>query len=172
MERSIFIHVASTWILAHALKILVSILISFMFPDTFAYSALFVVPLGSARAIFSTIPAIFIFWGILHFLLKTSFTPEEKLFGWIVFAALTVAIYAYLLILLKPEDDLNFVMGFFVPDDRSGYDGMRGVDIYGRITPIFIATILSVLIRRRQFLSLNEHLMDIKEKKGSSAPSA
>ena len=151
MERTVISHAASTWTVAHGLHIPLLAMTFAMFSP--GYGMFEILGVIIIMALVASLPAIIVFWGVLHIIIDTSLSPKSKLFIWAIAAPFLVGINAFLLALVLSE-------GEFGREDR-GF-----LIFFG--SPSVLSTLIAVLIRSQLFLSLNEYMMQKSAKKQST----
>ena len=133
-----FLHVLNTWLVS-----ILILLLGYFIYDQFTYNTgdfdewfndpeLFLVLF---YAMIITVPSFFISWVFLSIIQKTCYSNYEKLFLW--FMAVIIATVLNILIVA-----LIF------------YDELPPVDIFFFFWPAYVAAVISILIRLKQFFSL------------------
>jgi hypothetical protein len=141
-------HVFTTWCVAHLLHPIIWIISASLMNQGLAPDMdMDIIFLICIVALFTSIPAILVFWAVIELITNSSFSPLKKLIIWVFCAPLIVGINAFLLMLIMNNGKMT--------------NDMPGA-VFFAVSPSVIATLLAVLIRCQQFLRLNMHIVNRK----------
>lgn len=132
-----------TWLVAHALHPMVWVMGSLMFSGTQVDGDILVGLYLGFFALFFSLPSIWISWGIVDVILNTSMPVLVKFVVWLFCAPLITYINAILMIWIL----------------SGSYEILNHQETIMILTPAMIATMLSVVIRSRQFFIVNAEVM-------------
>lgn len=145
MKKTIIAHAVSTWAGAHGFNFIILFVLTCFTNghiDVLAGVAFMVL-----ITLVASLPVIPFLWLVLHLIIDGSFSPRVKLFVWVLLASILVAINALLLSLLIGEGELDDELKHFTV-------GFGGVAV--------ASTIIAILIRSKNFFSLNQYFTEKK----------
>lgn len=136
--QTIISYVTRTWLLAHCLyPLILFFVVLFDQGDMSAFLPIIMIIVG--MILLASLPSLFVFWGVVYLIINSPGSAKAKLFFWCLIASILVAINAYLLAIGLSVGERN--------NDTQGFALFFGL-------PAVIAIFLSVLIRGKQFFSL------------------
>lgn len=140
MEMPVVNYAARIWFVAHLIHFSI---MAALFMPLLAYGGyLFVF----AIPFVVSLPAIFVFWGVLHLIINSNLSAGEKFLRWAIISPLVIAINAFLFLYVIADHDF-----------------LKMPDMLILGLPSVVTTIISTLAQSSAFFKINTYMIEKKE---------